>query len=37
MNKKDEFAINWMNNPEKDVVKEPEAAEKKVSEKLRRN
>lgn len=36
MNKKDEFAINWMNNPEKDVVKEPEAAEKKVSEKIKK-
>lgn len=36
MNKKDEFAINWMNNPEKDVVKEPEAVEKKVSEKIKK-
>lgn len=36
MNKKDEFAINWMNNPEKDVVKEPEVAEKKVSEKIKK-
>ena len=35
MNKKDEFAINWMNNPEKDVVKEPEVDEKKVSEKIK--
>lgn len=36
MNKKDEFAINWMTNPEKDVVKEPEAVEKKVSEKVKK-
>lgn len=36
MNKKDGFAINWMNNPEKDVVKEPEADKKKVSEKFKK-
>ena len=36
MNKKDEFAINWMNNPEKDVINEPEAVEKKFSEKLKK-
>lgn len=36
MNKKDGFAINWMNNPEKDVVKEPEANKKKVSEKFKK-
>lgn len=36
MNKKDEFAINWMNKPEKDVVKEPDANKKKVSEKFKK-
>lgn len=36
MNKKDEFAINWMTNPEKDVVLEPKAVEKKVSEKIKK-
>lgn len=36
MNKKDEFAINWMNNPEKDVVTEPEKVEKEVSEKVKK-
>lgn len=36
MTKKDEFAINWMTNPEKDVVKEPDAVEKKVSEKIKK-
>lgn len=36
MNKKDEFAINWMNKPEKDVVKEPDTNKKKVSEKFKK-
>lgn len=36
MNKKDEFAINWMNKLEKDVVKEPDANKKKVSEKFKK-
>lgn len=36
MNKKDEFAINWMNKPEKDVVKEPDTNKKKVSEKIKK-
>ena len=36
MNKNDGFAINWMTNPEKDVVKEPKVLEKKVSEKIKK-
>lgn len=36
MTKKDEFAINWMTNPEKDVVKEPDTVKKKFSEKLKK-
>lgn len=36
MNKNDGFAINWMTNPEKDVVKEPKVLEKKVSEKVKK-
>lgn len=36
MTKKDEFAINWMTNSEKDVVKEPDTVKKKFSEKLKK-
>lgn len=36
MNKNNGFAINWMTNPEKDVVKETKVLEKKVSEKIKK-